>query len=403
MIGLKMDNNSEIQITKPVLGAEEESLVLETIRSGWLAQGKHISEFERLVAEYVGVDHAVAVSNCTVALQLILYYLDIGPGDEVVLPSFTYIASANAVESLGAKPVFCDIDLRTFNLEPSSVERAITTKTKAIMAVSLFGLAADLKALSELADQHDLHLIEDAACALGSMAFGHHTGKEAVASAFSFHPRKIITTGEGGMIVTSGGDMAAMLRVLRNHGASSSDFERETSSHGFLLGAFEVMGFNYRMTDMQGALGVAQMAKLEDIIQARRIGAERYAQLLGDVPALWLPTELASHRHTYQSYVCLMVEPDGQAPDLETFPALNQKRNQLLNEMQINGVQVRQGTHAVHTLGYYAKKYGLKPEDFPNCLMADGLSITLPLFPGITAQQQEQVAGWLRGNRDAGM
>lgn len=388
----------DIPIIKLVMGHEEETLVLQTIRSGWLVQGKRVEEFERLVADYVGVDHAVAVSNCTTALQLILYSLGIGPGDEVVLPSFTYVASANAVESLGAKPVFCDIDLKTFNIDPKLAEDAITSNTKAIMAVSLFGLAADLPALSKLADRYKLHLIEDAACALGSLAFGRHTGREAVASAFSFHPRKIITTGEGGMIVTSNADMAAALRALRNHGATSSDFKREGSSEGFLLGDFDVMGFNYRMTDMQGALGVAQMSKLEDIIQARRAGADIYGQLLGEKPGVCPPAEPPAHRHTYQSYVCLLVGPEGQMPSLGNYLALNQKRNSLLTAMQLDGVQVRQGTHAVHTLGYYANKYGFSPEDYPNCLLADRLSVTLPLFPGITVQQQERVAAWVTGH-----
>ncbi len=383
-----------IPITKPVFGQRERELMCAPLDTGWVVQGPYVRRFEEMFAGFTGASHALATTSCTTALHLILAALGIGPGDEVIVPSFTFVASANAVEYAGARPVFCDIDLATFNLDPEAARRAITPRTRAIMPVSLFGLCADLPVIADLAKAHGLRVIEDAACALGARLGASHAGTLATAGAFSFHPRKAITTGEGGMVTTNDPALAELVGKLRNHGAEATDLERHQREGGSLLPAFNLLGFNYRMTDIQGALGVAQMERAGEILAARRAAARVYDGLLAGLETVAPPLEPAGFTHAYQSYVVLYTA--GERPSLERLEELNRARNRLMTAMERQGVTVRQGTHAVHTLGYYAAKYGLKPQDFPNSLMADRLSITLPLFAGISAEEQERVAEFLR-------
>ncbi|MBI4798020.1 MAG: DegT/DnrJ/EryC1/StrS family aminotransferase [Desulfarculus sp.] len=385
-----------IPITRPVFGARERELLLKPLETGWVVQGPYVAMFEKMFAAYVGSGHALAVSSCTTGLHLVLHALGVGPGDEVILPSFTYVATANAVEYCGARPVFCDIDLANFNIDVAAVEALITPRTRGLLAVSLFGLAADLPALAELASRRGLFLLEDAACALGATIQGRHTGAGCVASVYSLHPRKAITTGEGGMITTDDPALADLIGKLRNHGAEATDLERHHQQGGSLLPAFNLLGFNYRLTDLQGALGVAQMERLEDILAGRRAGAAAYDQMLADARAVAPPHVPPGHGHAYQSYVALYRGQGGQTPGLDNLAELNRQRNRLMAAMERDGITVRQGTHAVHTLGYYAGKYGLKPTDFPSSLVADRLSITLPLFAGINPDDQARVVAYLR-------
>ncbi|MFZ5585152.1 MAG: DegT/DnrJ/EryC1/StrS family aminotransferase [Thermodesulfobacteriota bacterium] len=385
-----------IPITKPVFGERERALMLEPLASGWVVQGPYVARFEKMFAAFCEIPHALATTSCTTGLHLILAALGIGPGDEVIVPSFTFVATANAVEYTGARPVFCDIDPRTFNIDPGQAAGRITRRTRAIMPVSLFGLCADMPALRALANRHGLYLIEDAACALGARRAGRHAGAEADAAAFSLHPRKAITTGEGGMVVTADPDLAARMAKLRNHGAEATDLERHQKEGGSLLPAFNLLGFNYRLTDIQGALGVAQMERAAEIIAARRAGAGVYDELLAEIPAVIPPLVPDGFEHAYQSYVAIYRGALDGLPGLEHLAELNRQRNRLMTAMENDGITVRQGTHAVHTLGYYARKYGIAPEDFPHSLLADRLSLTLPLFPGISRAQQERVAGYLR-------
>ncbi len=383
-------DQERLPITKPVFGAREAELILKPLQTGWVVQGPYVKQFEDMFADFSGISHALAVSNCTTALHLVLAAWNLGPGDEVIVPSFTYIASANAVEYTGAKPVFCDIDRRRFVLNPDMVEPLITSRTKAIIPVSLFGLSVEMGPLMELASSYGIKVLEDAACAFGSRYQGDHAGSLAHAAAFSFHPRKAITTGEGGMIVTNDGQLAAHLAMLRNHGAQATDLERHFNKGGSLLPAFKHLGFNYRLTDLQGALGVAQMEKAESILAARRLAAQKYHELLSGQELVLPPLEPPGHRHAYQSYVVLYTL--GKEPDLANLDELNRLRNRKMAALEAQGISVRQGTHAVHTLDYYAGKYGLKPQDFPASLLADRLSITLPLYPGLTESQQCRVA-----------
>ena len=387
-----------IPITKPVLGQRERELILKPLETGWLVQGPYVQRFEEAFCKFSGAAHALAVSNCTTGLHLILHAMGIGPGDEVVLPSFTYIATANAVEYTGARPVFCDINPATFNLDPASLEEKITGRTRALMPVSLFGLCAPMDAVNKISQKHGLKVIEDAACALGATRNGKHAGTECDAASFSFHPRKAVTTGEGGMVTTGNKELFETMAKLRNHGAEATDLERHLSQGGSLLPAFNMLGFNYRMTDLQGALGVAQMERAAEIIAGRRAAARVYGEMLKDLEGFDPPWVPKGYEHSYQSYVVLF--NGGEHPGQGNLAELNRRRNRLMGAMEKEGIAVRQGTHAVHTLGFYAEKYGIKPGDFPMSLLADRLSVTLPLFPGISREEQARVVERLSAWRE---
>jgi dTDP-4-amino-4,6-dideoxygalactose transaminase len=386
----------------------EEEAVLSVLKSGWLVQGPNVAEFENRFKTFAGVRHAIAATSCTTALHLALLAAGIGPGDRVLVPSFTFLATANAVEYTGAETVFVDVDPRTFTMDPREVERTVSEKSKegessfrCILPVSLFGLCADMESIRGIASDQRMTVLEDAACGLGAYRNGRHAGSEALMGCFSFHPRKSVTTGEGGMVVTDHDELADKVRRLRDHGAGKTDLERHLNHGGSLLPSYEVLGYNYRMTDLQGALGVAQMSKLPQILEARRAAAARYDELLGPVPEILPPRVPHGYVHAYQSYVCLYApESDfaehGATPDGEQVGLWNRKRNRIMAYMERMGVSVRQGTHAVHTLGFYQRKYGLRNEDFPVSFMADRLSITLPLYVGMRMEEQERVVRTLR-------
>ena len=294
----------KIPITKPYFGEEELALVQKAIETGWIVQGPQVAEFERLVSEYSKIPYTLATTSCTTALHLGLIALGIGQGDEVILPAFTFVASANVIEYQRAKPIFCDIDLRTFNIDVAQIESKITERTKAIMPVSLFGLSVDMDPIIQLARRYDLRVIEDAACAVGAWYQGHHAGALADISAMSFHPRKTVVTGEGGMVLTNDESLAGKMISLRNHGTAASDLQRHHNKMSYIMPDYDVVGFNYRMTDLQGGLGVAQMQKLEYMLNRRRKLAQRYDDALGKMNWLKAPYVPEGYVHGYQSYVC---------------------------------------------------------------------------------------------------
>lgn len=387
----------KLPITKPSFDESDVKAMAGPLETGWVVQGPNVKAFEDAFAGFTGSPHAIATTSCTTALHLALLAAGIGPGDEVIVPSFSFIASANSVEYCGAKPILCDIDLETFNIDPADAERRITPRTKAIMPVSLFGLPAPMDRIQALCEKHGLLMLEDAACAAGSRIGNRHSGAWGIGAAFSFHPRKAITTGEGGMFVTPRADLAAKIRSLRDHGAGKSDLERHRGKGGSLLPDFDVLGFNYRMTDIQGALGANQMRKLPAILEGRRAGAAIYDRMLADLPFLRLPYAPAGHTHAYQSYVTIFTGKSGNPPSLQTMGELNVARNALMASLEEQGISVRQGTHAIHTLGYYRKKYGFAETDLPNALMADRLTITLPLFGGLSEEDVDYVKSRLLG------
>jgi len=390
----------KIPITKPFIGEEERKAILEPLATGWIVQGPQVAEFEQSFSEFTKAKYAIATTSCTTALHLSLVALGIGAGDEVILPSFTFVATANAVEYTGATPLFCDIDLCTFNIDVEQIEKKMTNRTKAILPVHLFGLSADINAIMKIAQRHRLRIIEDAACGLGSYYQGKHVGTFGKTGCFSFHPRKAITTGEGGMIITEDESVMMTLKSLRDHGATKTDLDRHVDRGGSLLPAFNRLGFNYRMTDIQGALGVAQMKSATKIIEARKARAERYDQLLKGEEWLKIPECPDGNIHSYQSYVC-MIKPKGYSFGIEEFSLekvslFNKKRNQLMEILWTKGIGIRQGTHAVHHLGYYREKYGLRPEDYLYSLIAEQWSITLPLYAQMTDEEQDFVVKELK-------
>jgi perosamine synthetase len=386
----------KIPITRPYLDNKEKEAAAAVLESGWLVQGPRVAEFEKMISAYIGAKYACATSSCTTALHLALVAAGIGSGDEVVVPSFTFIATANAVEYTGAKPIFVDIDLNTFNIDVSKLEDYLIkagkrgTRVRAVMPVHLFGLCVDMDALMQLAKQHNLHVIEDAACALGSFYKQKHAGTFGNVGCFSFHPRKPITTGEGGMVITNDSEITAKVQSLRDHGAAVSDLERHEKG-GSVLPAYNVCGYNYRMTDIQGAIGVEQMKKFPWIISKRIEKALIYDEQLKGIDWLQTPKVPSGHIHACQSYVTLIRDPKSQKLTLEKVDELNLLRNKIMAKLEEKGISTRQGTHAVHTLDYYKQKYDLKDEDYMHSFAADRLSMALPLYPQMTDEEQDYV------------
>lgn len=373
-----------IPITKPVLDGDDRRAILEPLDSGWLVQGPQVAAFERAFAAYAGAEHAVAVSSCTTALHLALVAAGVGsagggsPDDEVVVPSFTYVASANAVVHAGARPVFCDV-ADDFNTTAALMERAVGPRTRALMPVHLFGLAVEIEPVLALAREKGLAVIEDAACGLGARRAGRHCGTWGLAGCFSFHPRKAITTGEGGMLTTADGGIAAAVRSLRDHGAAVSDRDRHEAGT-VKMPAFARVGFNFRMTDLQGALGLSQLAKADRILAARRARAARYDALLAGLP-LRTPVIPPGATHAYQSYVVLLDD--------------ERRRDPVMEALAKEGIQTRPGTHAVHMLEAYRRSHGHAPEDFPGARRADAASLSLPLYASMTDAEQDEVVAAL--------
>jgi len=384
-----------IPIARTDLTEVEIQSVLGPLRSGWLVQGPHVREFEEKWSQFTEVEHSVAVTSCTSALHLSLLALGIGPGDEVIVPAFTWISTANVVERVGAKVVFVDIDLLTFNIDIQQVEERVTSRTRAVMPVHLFGLAADMKPLVALARKHGLHVLEDAACGFGTTYFGAHVGGFGDSGSFSFHPRKAITTGEGGMVTTNDEALAVKIRRLRDHGADATDLQRHLSAKPYLLPDFSEAGLNQRMTDIQGALGSAQMNRAQEIVSERRALAKRYDDAFEGLHWLQTPARLENYGHGYQSYACLFKPEESRGAadtrDSHKIETINQDRNTWMESLHHAGISTRPATHAVHMLSYYKNQYGLSSEDFPGAWAANECSISLPLFHGMTQNEQDHV------------
>jgi perosamine synthetase len=334
-----------------------------------------VRAFEEAFAARVGAKEAVATTNCTTALQLALYVAGVGPGDEVVVPSLSFIATANAVWQNGATPVFADIDPDTYNLDPASAERAITERTKAIMPVHQIGLPADMDPIFALAERHGLAVVEDAACAIGAKYKGRPVGSLGGLTCFSLHPRKVITTGEGGMITLDDADVAARLRKLRQHGMSVSDLARH-SARDVIIEAYPERGWNHRMTDMQGALGLRQLEVLDTILAERVRLAERYNAALARIPHLEAPFTPEYAERTWQSY------------PVRVRPGYGIDRTELMRRLLHDGIASRRGVMAIHVEASYPEPLRVP---LPHTDAANADVIMLPLFPGLTDEQQDFV------------
>ena len=377
-----------IPIARTNLLNSEIKSVLKTLESGWLVQGPKVQEFEDKWCAFTGTQNSIAVTSCTSGLHLSLAASGFGPGDEAIVPAFTWISTANVVEHLGGKVVFCDIDLETFNIDINQVESKVTERTKAILPVHLFGLASDMDPILKMAKKHNLFVIEDAACGFGAKYKGQHVGNFGNTGCFSFHPRKAITTGEGGMVTTNDDGLAEKIRRLRDHGAAITDLQRHLGARPYLLADHPDAGYNQRMTDLQAAIGSAQMDRAEDIVSERQSLAKKYDEAFADLDWLRTPFKHSDYEHGYQSYPCLFMPEE---ISVSSIGPINAKRNAWMDDLQKVGISTRPATHAVHMLSFYKEKYNLMPEDFPNAYAADQCSISLPLFHGMKNEEQNFV------------
>lgn len=349
-----------IRLTIPQTDARELQEIASVLESGYLTQGPKTAEFESKVADLIGCRFAFAMSSCTTALHLALVVLGIQPGDEVLVADFTFPATANVVAQIGASPVLVDIALDTFTMDPSDLARKITPRTKAILPVDAFGCSADYDPILEIAARHNLPVIEDAATTIGAKYYERFCGNLTTLGCFSFHPRKIITTGEGGMITTNDPELAERIKLLRSHGGVKSGNRFQ----------YEAAGFNYRLSDLQSAVGVAQMDKLPSIISRRRELASNLTARLAALPGLRLPSEPQWGGHIYQSYVILLDE--------------RHDRDRIMEAMNARGVETAIGTYALHDQPFFQRQYGYKSGQLPNSHAAFTRSITLPLYPQMT-------------------
>ena len=362
-----------IRLTIPAIDEDDLQAVREVLASGYLVQGKCVAEFERIVAEYVGTEYAVAVSNCTAALHLALLALGVGPGDRVAVPTYSWPATANVVALCGAEPLFIEIEPDTYNMDPEALEAALSrTTVKAVMPVHVFGAIVDMPRILAISERYGASIVEDAACALGAAVENKKAGAWGVMGCFSFHPRKAVTTGEGGMITSNDASLVRKLRALRNHG---QDPDAATPD-------FVIAGYNLRLTEFQAALGASQMSKLDQIIEGRREQAAIYNRLL-EGSELETPASPTKAGHVFQSYVVLVPT------------RLASRRREIISTLRQRGVEATIGTYHLPLTTYFRERGGYAIGDFPVTDEVAARAISLPMFEGLTLAQQEKVANEL--------
>jgi perosamine synthetase len=361
---------------KPFVGDEEIEEIKKVLESGYLAQGPKVREFESLFADYVGVKHAVATTSCTTALELALKTLGVTSGDEVIVPDFTFPATGNVVFNVGAEPVLVDVDSRSYNVDPDEVEKAITKRTKAIIVVHLFGHSADMDPIKEIAEKHGCYIVEDAACSLGGTYKGRPIGTLGDIACFSFHPRKILTTGEGGMLVTNDDEFGEKAAVLKDHGKKMVDGKP----------CFVLPGYNYRLSDVLAAIGIAQLRKFDVMIQRRRALAKKYSEMLVDADlGIQTPSEASWTSHTYQSYVT------------HVTPGYGISRDACISTLRSEyGVETQVGTYALHMQPAYSDLTSATEARLSRSSSLFLNTLTLPLYHTLTGSDQEYVVSALK-------
>ncbi len=364
-----------IRLVSPHIPEEDRRAVDEVLASGWLVQGKHVARFEAAVAGFLGVEHAVAVSSGTAALHAALRAHGVGPGDAVAVPAYSHVASANVIELCGAEPIFIDIDPHTFNMDPGELERIVDgadIPIKAVLVVHAFGQMADIDAIGAIADSVGAPLVEDAACALGASRAGKQPGEATSAACFSFHPRKAITTGEGGMVATNDDAIARAVRTFRNHGQDPGSAPPD----------FVAPGLNYRMTEFQAVLGAAALPRLKGAIESRREIAARYDALLADCVAV--PLVSRDSEPVFQSYVVLLPAEVAVA------------REELIADLAAAGIETTIGTWSIPTTTYYRERYGYVAGSYPVTSDVFERSLAIPMHENLGQEDQSRVANALR-------
>ena len=365
----------DVPFARPDFGEAEAAAVADVLKSGWAAQGPAVARFEELLAARVGARYAVAASSCTTALHLALLLAGVGPGDEVICPSYSFIATANAVLYTGATPVFADIADDTWNIDPADALRRRTSRTKAILPVHQVGLPADLDPLAAF-EEAGIAIVEDAACAIGATYRGRPIGSHGRLTCFSFHPRKTVSTGEGGMITTGDPDLAEHARRLRSHGASVSAHMRHQAK-GIVFEEYAELGYNYRLSDVQAAIGIVQLAKLDDALARRRAIADRYDAAFRSLPGIQTPARPPYAEHTFQSYGVLLTSQ------------CRRTRNDVMQALIERGISCRRGIPPIHLEPMYAQRVGRV--SLPVTETVAARSLFLPMFASLDASDQARV------------
>jgi len=385
----------KIPIARTSLTQDEINSVRAPLESGWLVQGPKVEEFENKWSKFTNSNYSAAVTSCTSALHLSLAAMGFKHGDEAIVPALTWISTANVVEHLGGKVIFCDVEKDTFNIDVSQIESKISKKTKAILPVHLFGLSADMNPIMQIAKKYKLFVVEDAACGFGSQYKGSHVGTIGDTGCFSFHPRKAITTGEGGMVTTNNSRLDKKIRRLRDHGAEISDLQRHHGPKPYLLADHPDAGYNQRMTDLQAALGSAQMERANEIVRERQNIAKVYNDEFKDIDWIQTPQVDSGYEHSYQSYPCIFKPNEINKNNINE---IHEERNKWMDKLQDIGISTRPATHAVHMLSFYKNKYNIKNEDFFNAYILNECSISLPLFHGLKDEELDFIVSTVKSS-----
>jgi len=360
-----------LQYCQPSIGKEEIKEVVNTLKSGWLTMGPKTIEFEKLIAKYLGVKHAIAVNSCTAGLHLSLIALGIGEGDEVITTPYTFASTGNVIVHTGAKPVFVDIDRKTYNIDPEKIKKVITQRTKAIIPVHYAGQSCDMKEIMKIAKKNNLFVIEDAAHAIGAEYKGKKIGAFATTTSFSFYVTKNITTGEGGAVTTNADKLANKLRALRLHGISRDTWKRY-SEKGNWYYKIDDCGWKYNMTDIQAALGICQIKKLDRFIKIRRKYAQIYNKELKKIDGIIIPYERSNRKHVYHLYPILLENYD---------------RDRFIKKMHKKGIGCSVHFIPLHLHPFYEKTFGVRKGDFPNAEWVYAREVSLPLYPKLSEEE----------------